>query len=615
MKKISIFLCAICMASCMVSCSDFFDQESEYLIYTDDHKIDNATDSAYYVLGILNKLQRIADRTVLLGELRGDLVNVTNNASNDLREIAQFNVSDDNVYNTPRDYYAIINNCNYFLAKADTTMKDNRNNYIFMKEYAAVKSIRAWTYLQLAINYGKVALFTEPILTKEASEANYPVYAIDGICEFFIKDLLPLSERYGREYPGYGTIRGNDSRFIFFPINIVLGDFYLWHASATGNVESYKNAALRYYKFISERNGDNSTYATGFDCCYWEVGSTAWNRPEGRWVRSIVSENYMSEPRNSSELITMIPCDSIPAEGNYSQLTSLFNSHEDNDYKVSITPSLRIEEISSAQDYCNLSNNANTVFYAPKNLINHRSGDLRLSETWENYYSTNPFTRERSEMQQINKYLGTSSGYLRNVHIYRRQMVYLRMAEALNMAGYPRMAFQVLSRGLTNNVIQEEVYPYYSESDSIWISQFDFPSTRYIEMGPEEWAGMSITGMGVNNYNTMGMHSRGCGYTPMNEYYKLPIDTLHPEAEQTPALQAYVNNLILTEGALEFAFEGVRYYDLLRFGLRSGSPAAFIAEFVSKRNGEQKPDGSLNINNSNIYLRWNGLIGIDIAGK
>ena len=27
------------------------------------------------------------------------------------------------------------------------------------------------------------------------------------------------------------------------------------------------------------------------------------------------------------------------------------------------------------------------------------------------------------------------------------------------------------------------------------------------------------------------------------------------------------------------------------------------------------PDGSLNINNSNIYLRWNGLIGIDISGK
>ena len=134
-------------------------------------------------------------------------------------------------------------------------------------------------------------------------------------------------------------------------------------------------------------------------------------------------------------------------------------------------------------------------------------------------------------------------------------------------------------------------------------------------MGPEEWAGMSISGMGVNNYNTMGMHSRGCGYTPMNEYYKLPIDTLRTEAEQTPTLQAYVNNLILTEGALEFAFEGVRYYDLLRFGLRSGSPAAFIAEYVSKRNGEQKPDGSLNINNSNIYLRWNGLIGIDIAGK
>ena len=462
-----------------------------------------------------------------------------------------------------------------------------------------------------------MSLFTEPILTKEASEANYPVYGIDGICDYFIKDLLPLAEKYGREYPEYGTIRSSDSRFIFFPINVVLGDLYLWQASVTGNVETYKNAALRYYKYIAERNGDNSTYPTGFDCIYWEVGSTVWDSPErnSRWASSIVNETYTSEPRNSSELITMIPCDSIPVEGNYSQLTSLFNSHEDNDYKVSIKPSLRIEEISAAQDYCNLSKNATTVFYAPKNLTNHRSGDLRLSETWDTYYSVNRITRERTEMQQISKYIGSSNGYLRNVHIYRRQMVYLRMAEALNMAGYPRMAFQVLSRGLTNNVIQQEVYPYYSESDSIWISQFDFPSSRYIEMGAEEWVGLSVQGMGVNNYNTMGMHSRGSGFTPMNEYYQLPIDTLRSEAEQTPELQAYVSDLILTEGALEFAFEGVRYYDLLRFGLRSGSPATFITDCVNRRNGEQNPDASLNINNSNIYLRWNGLIGIDIAGN
>ena len=91
-------------------------------------------------------MQTIADRTILLGELRGDLVSVTDAADADLRNIANFNIGDDNKYNNPKDYYAIINNCNFYIAKADTTVKDNRGNSLFKREYAAIKAFRAWTY-------------------------------------------------------------------------------------------------------------------------------------------------------------------------------------------------------------------------------------------------------------------------------------------------------------------------------------------------------------------------------------------------------------------------------------------------------------------------------------
>ena len=191
-------------------------------------------------------------------------------------------------------------------------------------------------------------------------------------------------------------------------------------------------------------------------------------------------------------------------------------------------------------------------------------------------------------------------------------MVYLRLAEALNLAGYPRMAFQVLSRGLNNTVIQEEVYPYYSESDSVWISQFDFPTARYIEMDAESSTGRG----GRTNANTMGMHSRGSGFTPMNEFYQLPVDTLRSEAEQTPDLQAYVSELILQEGALEFAFEGTRYYDILRFALRSSDPN-FMANQIGRRLGEANKDLMNDIkaklqDKNNWYLNKEGEIGPNI---
>ena len=601
-SKINRIIFAIVAVCGFVSCADFFDQDSDHVIFADQDHLNNATDTIYSVTGILNKLQALADRTILLGEVRGDLVDVTAATSNDLREVAQFNVGDENMYNRPSDYYAVINNCNYFIAKADTALKNNRNDYIFMKEYAAVKAIRAWTYLQLVLNYGSVPFVTEPILTKDQSEADYPRYDIQAVCEYFISDLLPLTEKYGREYPGYGTIRNTDSRFFWFPLNIVLGDLHLWAGSVSGSTSHYRDAALCYYKYISNRNGMNSAYPVGVATMTYTPGNTTWNRITA-WGNLMANESYSAE----AELITMIPGDSIRAEGNYSELRNLFNSNEDNQFKVSLTPSAGLVQLSEAQAHCCVSLNGQYALYVPQGLPDHRSGDLRLWNSFSEGYTHDKTTGERIETQYISKYSS------RNVHIYRRQMVYLRMAEALNLAGLPRMAFQILSQGLNNTVRAEEVYPYCSEGDSLFASQFDFPATRYGVFTVEHLVNNSTSG----TINTMGMHSRGSGWTPMNEYYQLPVDTLRSEEEQKADLQDYVNGLILDEGALEFAFEGIRFYDLMRFALRSSNPGQFMADKVYGRRGKDKADAvRAEIKNDlsnprNWYLQWNGKIGIE----
>ena len=126
-------------------------------------------------------------------------------------------------------------------------------------------------------------------------------------------------------------------------------------------------------------------------------------------------------------------------------------------------------------------------------------------------------------------------------------MVYLRMAEALNMAGYPRMAFQILSTGLNNDVIVNDVCPYYSQSDSTWLRQFDFPTSRYDIFTAEALA----QGRTTNNVmNTIGVHTRGSGFTPLNEYYQFPDSMIVEGQLQVVPLatqQAYVSDLLLTE--------------------------------------------------------------------
>ena len=609
----------ILQSSVFISCDEFFKQESDDVLYADQEHLNNAVDTIYSVTGILTKLQTLADRTILLGELRGDLVTLTTTASNDLRELATFSVSDDNAYNAPSDYYAVINNCNYFIAHADTALKSNRNEFIFMKEYAAVKAIRAWTYLQLVLNYGQVAFYTEPMLSKEEAEnAEKGSRAdLETICSYFINDLATLPDRYNTEYPGYRTIRNVPSKLLFFPLSIVRGDLYLWRAAATGNTEDYRQAALNYYTYINERNGMNSAYPTTLDeYVMWSPGTSTWMRPSGSIFPIAESTS------DNAEIITLIAGDSIRAEGHYSELRNFFSSREDNDYKVSITPSKRIEEISEAQVNCVLSNNGMTVTYAPSGLTEHRSGDLRLSDVWSEGFRRDATTGERIETQYIMKHYMS-----RNVHIYRRMMVYMRMAEALNMAGYPRMAFEILSQGLSNRVIQDEVIPYYvsdtDKSDSIFLARFDFPDTRYGVCTYED-----LVGSPSQTHNQLGIHSRGSGWTPMNEYYRLPGDTLNlvagdslyaekkaADVKLRSRQQAVVDSLLLDEGALEFAFEGVRYYDIMRHAMRSSNPGEFMKEHIFARKGkdnaaEVQGDIKADLSNrQNWYLNWKGKIG------
>lgn len=623
MKRLYSIICAICAICGLWSCSDFFNQESEHVVFTDQDHLNNATDSIYSVIGILNKLQSIGDRTILLGEVRGDLVDLTTDANSDLRDMFLFNMGDDNRYNKPIDYYAVINNCNYFIAKADTALKNNRNDYIFMKEFAAVKAIRAWTYLQLVLNYGSVPFVTEPIITKLEAEKDYPRYDLQAVCEYFINDLMPLTDRWADEYPGYGNIRSlrdGASRLLFFPINIVLGDLNLWLASITGSQSTYREAAMRYYKYISQRNGDNSAYPVGMSYLMWTPGRTPGISRTGTNVAPWYSDDdyYGSD----SEIITIIAGDSIRSEGNYSELRNLFYSRYDNDYHVSIVPSNAMFELSESQVNCCLETNGVSFSYAPQDLTEHMAGDLRLSYYYSYGYGTNTLTGERFDVSYIDKQ------NFQNIHIYRRSMLYLRLAEALNGAGLPRAAFSILSTGLNNEIYREDVYPYCSQSDSLWVSQLDFPESRYGIVTAQYITSTTSGSTGV--YNTIGIHTHGSGWTPYNEYYRLPeaepipvldefgepIEGMFLIQKDTPELiakqKAVVDSLLLNEDGLELAYEGTRFYDIMRFAFRQPNPEQFLAEKVAARRGKNNVDEGLKsrlMNRQNWYLKWNGQIG------
>lgn len=584
MKRISYIIMMVLMAgvsSVFTSCGDFLDQESDRVIPADKDHLNNASDTLYSVIGVMNKMQALADRTILLGELRGDLSDVVNTTTADLREISNFNISTENQYNSPRDYYAVINNCNYFLAKADSTLKNSKNELVFRKEIAAVKGFRAWTYLQLVLNYGKVPFVTTPILNKDDADKQYETKDIKGICDYFVNDLAPY---VNEGTPNYGTIRNNDSKLFYFPIYVLMGDMYLW----AGN---YKESALCYYKYLSTRNGSNSAYPIGAtNVSQWMKEDSKWMSNSVTWARTFDLESVTP----TSELITEIPGDSIPSEGNYSQLRDYFTSSANNNYQVSIVPSKFLYNLSSSQKYCHL-NSDNEIIYAPDNLTDNESGDLRFSTAYSELPSGSSLIIDGVKIEH---YVNNWKYSTRNVHVYRRTMVYLRLAEALNRAGYPRFAFAILKTGVNNSVIESDVLPYYPE-DEAFLKQFDFPDNKY----------KLRTKASSSDENTIGIHSHGSGWSEYNDYY------LYPEKDNLQEEQDAVEDLIMDEDALEFFFEGTRFYDLMRVALRRNDPSYLANKIYARRGKDNEAEMrsliKVDLNNvNNWYLNWDGKIGL-----
>ena len=109
----------------LTACEDIFETDSDGYVFVDENTLSDPNDSLYSAMGILNQLQAIGDRYVLLGELRGDLVSVPATAPMSLQEISEFNMTDANDYSSRSDYYKVINNCNYNVINPDSVSRLN----------------------------------------------------------------------------------------------------------------------------------------------------------------------------------------------------------------------------------------------------------------------------------------------------------------------------------------------------------------------------------------------------------------------------------------------------------------------------------------------------------
>ncbi len=653
------------------SCSDMLTPDLER--YTEK----NAGDSLYSYLGILKSMQKIVERDVILGEARGDLVTTTTYTSDSVSHISNFDEQrdGDNAFLQCADYYNIINQCNFYLHYVDTADVKDEVKYM-QKEWAQVQAMRAWTYLQLVQNYGSAPFFTEPV--SSSSIGNEIIKSGKVVNKDNIADLLvaagldrayELQEEYG--YPSYGSYNNGSvsipSRSCFFPVALVTADLYLMQ-------NNYDKAAEMYYKYMRME----ASYVPNNSMAYSENISEEGTRYvpiAGSWASRMASYNTSKSygtkgSSNGEELITIIPGAASKSQGEVLiQVQNIYGfktssqTWGSNSGSISVSPKEEYRQLEPSENYVGL--NANQVYCSYR-----ESGGINVQEFYEGvgdarFYASAPLCRidgedfrfiaKRTPVSGLNYnwnsrrvYANGYSSYYA-IPVYRKALVHLRFAEAINRAGFPEHAFAVLKDGLLS-----DNFPTLKYKDSIHydirvdstdlenikidtLSRDTVKDVPYLQKPEANAGGAYYIGLAemqkaqAKNYlnfaddkfnnsatNYTGIHGFGCGETrgyrdslftydlcvaqkiaasradkdgQTSEWETALRDSLNKVGIEQAVADGTITNdevitavedLIIDELALETAFEGNRYYDLLRFASHKGG-GAIDNEWLAKK--------------------------------
>ena len=570
-------------SSFFVSCQDMFETDSDRQIF--DPALDQKTDSMFYTLGILKGLQQAADQYVMQGEMRGDLVSTNQYTETDLRQLANFTATTANKYDSAYVYYRIINNCNYYIAHRDTSLRTG-SRQVAIPEYAEALAVRAWTYMQLAKTYGTVPFFTHPLVNIGDANSQQDMKDLQGICDALTPELIRFS---GTIVPDYGSISAGvlnssdsenpqektvQSSLAMLPIDLVLADLFL-------ETHQYEQAARYYFKYLQMNEMHaRQAYIPLRDSYLMNILDdkipSNFSTPENDYF----TWSNIFSVASTNDIISYIPLAANKLRGVVTELPRYFGYDFYSTTSGSASSNERYlleRQIDASPAYVAMSD-AQKYYYTPQGssggstIVNTADiGDLRRLIT----------------MRQVAKNDSAFSVMIKftsaNVPIYRTATVYLRLAEAINRMGYPDAAFAILKDGINDDLA---IYVQHGDSTDLDAKRYIRPETFQMLQTTVPFLSAEYITMFEDNW---GVHSRGCYYTQggFSPYqYDTEIGKKLAALNTTQYTMADTINamedIICDEMALELAFEGNHFGDLTRIARHKNNAGLYGANYGSQ---------------------------------
>jgi len=548
-KKVIALLAVALLATGSWSCKKITDEApQDKLDITNAYR--NTTDADAAVIGIYGQFLGLQKLYILQNELRADLVDVTANADPYLKQLSNHTTTKDNPYADPRPYYKVILNCNDVLKNFKLMVDDHRMSVDdFNKHYSDIGALRSWIYLQLGIQYGSIPYITDPVENVEDVKnlSTFPRISFDDLLTRLIDftEKLPYKEVYA--YPAGNplviTIDGSNTNKLFICKPFVLGDLYLWK-------NNYVKAAENYEKIMDVENNNSNINISynAYKIVYYL--SADYNDQSVRYGRSQDESTLLTEAGwrtifsapNTANVWNMEFLWGIPYNASYKPGNPMIDVCSSLYGKYLIKPS------QTAIDNWNAQRQYNGIPYDARGKLSYGTSVAGpyITKLTDNIIPTSNFNR------------GGKWG------IYRAALLHLRFSEAANRDGKGKLGWALLNIGIANTFYNGTRTAAGSPSpvsfDEINTMQTPYAAPFYFDARNNNdyknpW------------YRNTGIRNRA-GVTALDVSFQ--TDMLGLEGK------------LIDEGALELAFEGNRWPDLLRVARRQNNPA-FLAERVYQK--------------------------------
>ena len=545
-------------------------------------------------LGLYSLQQDLVTQLVVLGELRADLLNVTENADRDLLEVAIFQITPGNKYASPLNFYRLIGACNRLSTQLETdhpeVLKDTAAT-IYDRLYGEVLCMRAWAY------FNAVRIFKEvPYIWPSLS-------TVDDIDEYVsgAKTVFnPMKIVYGPDGYDNDTIYGD---------TVVLDRHYL---DLSAIVDTFTTQLKEKVKVVGVLhnlvNGDPS----------WDV--TIWNKYA---MHSLLGQMYL-EIGNFGMASTHF--DQILRFQRYNDLIGpnirygLDDKFSDSKWRNIFTGIDTDEHIMTVwfNKAYQQTNQLQLLFSTQSPNMYMLKPTLAAVQKWESQWKD--FERIENPNPDFTildpNYIGTPGDFIRGYglsYVFQRNGINLEVSEVREILELKRkrnnLAVEELVEGLDtvvykytygkNTFDQDANFPvfraagihlYYAEIYARW----RFPDESGI-VNPVLSVSRQVLNSGEYDREPESLGVRGrVGYGSEPEAISLvdPIYIHDPITNEVSGYLDYANDLyakqiyladqIQEERARELAFEGERFYDLMRVARRRGDPA-YLADKVAAK--------------------------------